>query len=258
MAASTLGELGVLGALPDLQTALTDRRKYSRILAVQAIARFGKEAASAVGDLGKLLEDPDDDVRRAAVAALGAIGAAARPLATRIARELDSENDRLRKAAEESIERIGGSAAESTKAARAEAFRVRDLVAAKNFIAGSKIDDLAKLLDQLPSERKLALSRALQDHEMLRVAYIANASLVLHTGEDSAVRKVIEISLQDQNGPELLRGLTWSIIHGAGEVNAEEVIAKLAGELQSQLKLAPQDVQDRFTDVGLPGGDGRN
>jgi hypothetical protein len=235
-----------------------DKRKYTRILAAQAIAQFTKQAAPAVGDLGKLLEHPDEDVRLAAIEALGSIGAAARPLSMTIARELNSENDRLRRSAEEAIERIGGLAAESTKAALAEAFRVRDLVAAKNLIAGSKFDDLANLLDQLPSERKLSLSTALQNHEVLRVAFIANASRVLYTGEDTAVRKVIEISLQDQNGSELLRGLTWSIIHGAGEVNAKDVIAKLAGELQSQLKSAPQDVQNRFKDLGMPGGESRN
>ncbi|NKB54371.1 MAG: hypothetical protein GKR97_19550 [Rhizobiaceae bacterium] len=254
MAVSTLGKLGVLEALPDLQSALTDKRKYTQILAAQAIAQFTKQAAPAVGDLGKLLEHPDEDVRRAAIEALGLIGSAARPLSMTIVGELHSENDRLRRSAEEAIERIGGPVAESTKLALAEAFRVRDLVAAKNLIAGSKFDDLANFLDQLPSERKLALSKALQNHEVLRVAYIANVSRVLSIGEDIAVRKVIEISLQDQNGPELLQGLTWSIIHGAGGVNAKEVIAKLATELQSQLRSAPKDVQNRFKDLWMPGG----
>ncbi len=258
MAASTLGKLGVLDALPDLQSVLTDKRKYTLILAAQAIAQFTKQAAPAVGDLGKLLEHPDEDVRRAAIEALGSIGSAARPLSMTIVRELNSENDRLRRSAERAIERIGGPAAESTKSALAEAFRVRDLVAAKNLIAGSKFDDLANLLDQLPSERKLALSEALQNHEVLRVAYITNAIRVLYTGEVTAVRKVIEISLKDKNGPELLRGLTWSIIHGAGEVNAKDLIAKLAGELQIQLKSAPQDVQGRFKGFGMPGGDIKN
>ncbi len=254
MAADALSKLGVLKALPDLQLALTDKGKYTRILVANAIARFGEDAAPAVEDLGNLLGDPDDDVGRAAVNALGSIGPAAQPVATSLAGALHSENDRLRKAAERAIDRIGGPVAEATKASRIEAYRTQDLIAAQNLIAGSKFGDLGNLLNRLPAPRKLALSRSLADHGNVEVAYIANSSRMLHDGDDEAVRRVVEIILQHERGRDLLQGLSWSMAHGAGEADIRDIMAKLVKELRAQLQSAPLEIQERFKELLAPQG----
>ncbi len=258
MAASALGNLGASEALPDLQTALKDSRKYTRILAANAIARFAEDAAPAVADLARLAEDPDDDVRRAAVEALGAIGAAARPAATAVARALDSDDDRLRRAAEQTIEKIGGPVAEETQSARADAHSASDVIAARNLIAGGKLDELGRMLNKLPAVRMAALAQSLSDHQDLDVAYVANASRVMRDGDSGAIRRVVEIALRHEKGDQLMQGLAWSIIHGAGTADAEVVMAKLVEELQTQLQSAPPEVRQRFRKVMPPDGAGGN
>ena len=74
LAASTLGSLKSVSALPELRLALSAPEKYTRILAAKAMAALGSEATQAVPELIALLKDPDPDIRMSAVEALGRIG----------------------------------------------------------------------------------------------------------------------------------------------------------------------------------------
>ena len=49
-----------------------------RLKAVEVLGRMGDDAAAAVPDLVKLLDDPDADVRKAAARTIGRIGPAAK------------------------------------------------------------------------------------------------------------------------------------------------------------------------------------
>ena len=258
MAAKTLGLLAVRAALPDLQSALTDHRKYTRILAAGAIGRFGPEAAPAVQDLGLLLGESDLDVRRAAIEALGRIGPIARPAAALIARDLDSSDRRLREAAEQALAKIGGPAAESAVEAGAEADLARDQVAAAGLMAGGNFEALSRYLRGLSEPRRLALAEVLADHEDPQAAFLGAATVAELDPSDAAIAKLVALILADEKGPDRLMAFSWALLHGGDEARAQAVLTRLGAELQSQLVTAPEEVRTRFGLVTPPAEPSQN
>ena len=245
-AAKTLSLLGIQEALPDLQTALRDDRKYTRILAAAAIGRFGADAEPAVVDLGLRLGEADNDVRRAAIEALGKIGPAAQSAAPLIARDLEASDGRLRRAAEQALVRIGGPVAEQASEAKAEADLVSDRVAAQNLIAGSDYQGLANLLRTLPDRRSLALAEPLMAHSDPEVAFLAAAAHVERAADEQAIAQLIEIILAHERGPDLLTGVAWALMHSGDEARNQDTLGKLVAELNAQLKTASPKVRERF------------
>jgi HEAT repeat protein len=252
MAAKALSQLGASEALPDLAAALSDPRKYTRILAAQAIGRFGEDAAAAVDDLENLLGERDADVRRAAIEALGRIGPAAQSAAPSVARDLESGDRRLRAAAEQALAKIGGPLAEDAAAAGRASDLASDQVAARRYLAGGDHESLGEYLSKLPDERGLVLARSLGAEADLETAFVGAAYLLRRGPLDEAVPRMAEILLDHEQGPELLTGIAWSLMHSGDDARYQEAMTSLAAELTARLETASPEQRARFQQLIAP------
>ena len=79
--------------LPTLAAALADENRWVRDRAVQAIARFGSEAAPALPALVRALRDPDGFVRWRAAKALAGMGAVAEPATEELERMASASDE---------------------------------------------------------------------------------------------------------------------------------------------------------------------
>ncbi len=100
-------------ALPSL-LALVSRRGQSEVISRQ-VARVGFEAlgpdaASAVPELTRLLEDPAPEVRSGAIGCLEAVGAVASNSVPRLIRALDDRDEEVRRSAVAALGHIHGNA----------------------------------------------------------------------------------------------------------------------------------------------------
>ncbi|MDH3473945.1 MAG: HEAT repeat domain-containing protein, partial [Rhodospirillales bacterium] len=253
MAATALSQLGAREALPDLAAALSDPRKYTRILAAKAVGRFGEDAAAAVADLeGLLVRERDADVRRAAIEALGRIGPAAQSAAPSVARDLESGDRRLRTAAEQALAKIGGPVAEDAVAAGRASDLASDQVAARRYLAGGDHEGLGRYLDTLADERGLVLARSLGAQADPETAFVGAAYLLRRGPLDEAVPRMAEILLAHDQGPELLTGIAWSLMHSGDETRDREAMASLVAELTARLETAPPEQRTRFQELIAP------
>ena len=185
LAASTLGSLRSVSALPELRLALSAPEKYTRILAAKAIAALGSEATPAIPDLIALVEDSDLDVRMSAVEALGVIGPPAVAAVPQIERQLQASNRRLKESAVQALERIGGTQAATALERDARRYVAADLAEYRRLRAAEA--DLQRFAASLPRARRIQIARTmLKDPEAL-VSYNGAAILVTEGLEEETV-----------------------------------------------------------------------
>lgn len=178
-AAAALGQLKAEAAVPELIAALSARRKYTRILSAQALARIGPpKAAAAVPHLAALLDDPDHDIQRAAAEALASMGPAAAPAAPALERLLQSSDHRIKRAAESALAKTGGDTAVHALEAEAGRYQAADRREVERLLARNDFAELARLLRRLPEARAVPLSRRLMTDDHTLVAYMAIGVLI--------------------------------------------------------------------------------
>jgi HEAT repeat protein len=78
LAASSLGSLKAVSAVPELRGALSSSDKYTRILVSRALGSLGPEAKAALPELTALMRDPDPEVSVSAMESLFQIDATQR------------------------------------------------------------------------------------------------------------------------------------------------------------------------------------
>ncbi len=108
-AAAALSKIGE-AAGPALLTALDDRNKNVRLLAIMALSRVRPLPDKVVGSLAQRLEDDESEVRGWAARALGEIGAAAEKATPDLVLALTArvQHDQVRKEAAEALAKVGG------------------------------------------------------------------------------------------------------------------------------------------------------
>ena len=246
MAAKTLAKLGVAEAIPDIVTALTDSRKYTRILAANALGRFGPEAATAVMPLTNLLADPDQDVRRAAVEALGRIGPAAEPAVPQIAAQLETGDSRLKQSAQQALWQIGGELAGANLEAEAQRHAAADRAEFQRLREGSDAEELNRLLRDLPEARRLQLAAHMGKDAEPEIAYLAAWHFIEAGRRDDAVPILAEILATSDRGEEILTGLGWALMHSDQDADAEAFLTAIFERLKANAWAYSPEQQERI------------
>lgn len=100
-------------AMPIIVSALTDRSESVRIVAAQALARWGQPAAHALPQLLSLLNSTNDSLAMSAASALGKITNRCDVAVPGVRRLLESTNDYTRAVAAMTLWRLGGDAEET-------------------------------------------------------------------------------------------------------------------------------------------------
>ncbi|HEY7156829.1 MAG TPA: HEAT repeat domain-containing protein [Gemmataceae bacterium] len=115
VAAGALASIGPAGpdALPPLRDMLSDGE---RVPALRALARYGAEAAPAIPQAIKLLDDDESEVRWNAARTLGKIGPAAREAVPALVAALKDDDALVREHAAEALGDIGPDAKDSVRA----------------------------------------------------------------------------------------------------------------------------------------------
>jgi|GEM_PF-2400815 len=185
LAASTLGSLRSVSALPELRLALSAPEKYTRILTAKAIAALGSEATPAIPDLIALVEDSDLDVRMSAVEALGVIGPPAVAAVPQIERQLQASNRRLKESAVQALERIGGTQAAAALDRDARRYVTADLAEYRRLRAAEA--DLQRFATSLPRARRIQIARTMLKDPEATVSYNGAAILVTEGLEEETV-----------------------------------------------------------------------
>jgi HEAT repeat protein len=191
-AASALGRLGATEAIPDLQQALADGRKYDRILSAKALGRMGPAAAKAVPALTATLDQSDLDLKRVAVVALGQIGEAAASAAAAISRHLDSGDRRLKTAARRALVKIGGPRADVALQQDASRFADADHAEIRRLAATRGMKGMMKFLFMLPERRARPLARRMVSDQQGDSAYIGALFLARHGDTGHAVPILVD------------------------------------------------------------------
>ena len=226
-AASAIGQLRAVEALPELRAALAPGRKYDRILAANALARLGAEAAPAVGDLTAMLEDGDLDIRRAAVQALAGIGEAAAPAVPAMTAMLDSGDTCLKSTARQALDQIGGTDADAALARDADRFAEADLAEIRLLATTRGIDGMSDRLFELPEARALSLARRLLSEPGPDAALIGAMYLAYRGEIEPAIPILADDLVRRKDGERWLTGLAYSMQHGGDETQIQPLIEGL-------------------------------
>lgn len=239
MAASALGTLGAVEALPELRQTLGDGGKYDRILAAKALARLGPDAAPAMADLSALLEDPDLDLRRFAVVALGQIGSDAAPAIPDIAAQLESGDKRLSDAARQSLVAIGGPLSASALDRDAGRFATADLAEARRLATTHGMEGMSDYLFDLPARRATPLAHQLLLEEAPDSAYIGALFLARQGEIEPAIPILADNLARRPDSEKMFTGLAWSMMHGGDEPQIQPLIEGLRRYIEEN--------RDRYT-----------
>ncbi len=249
MAAATLGELKVVEGVPDLIAALSDDRKYTRILAANALRALGPEAEGAVKPLTGLLVDPDKDVRRAGTEALGRIGPASEVAVPLIAQQLDSSDTRLKQSARLALWQIGGELAEANLEAEAQRHAPADRADYRHLRESGDTDDLHRLLKSLPEARRLQLARTMGRDENPEIASLAAWTFIEAGRSDDAVPILAEmVARSDQDG-EAFGGLGWAMMHSDRSGEWEQIVTAVVKHLNASMRAYSPEEQERIERV---------
>lgn len=245
-AASALGELGVAEAVGDLAAALSDERKYTRILSANAIAKIGPEAAAAVPALAGLLIEADADVRRSATEALGRIGPDAHDAVPLIGDQLDAADNRLKRSAEQALERIGGDRAEAILVADAKRYLAADRAEYRRIRSAGDLPAIERFLSPLPPRRRLPLAGDIAADAEPEVAFYG-ALIFVEAGEGpAAVPVMANIVATSDRGHEMLARLAGAALHGDQAKALPEILAGVAEKLKADFSDYTPEQQARI------------
>ena len=200
LAASSLGTLKSISALPELRSALSAPEKYTRILAAKALAALGSEATPAVPELIGLLKDPDPDIRISAVEALGKIGPTAAAAVPQIERQLQFPDRRLKESAVTALELIGGTEAEAALERDARRYAAVDLVEFKRLKQAKKYEDLQRFANALPRARRIQLARVMLKDPDATISYTGADVLIREGLEEETVATLAALLLKTTSG----------------------------------------------------------
>ena len=238
-AASALGRLEAIEALPELQQALADGGKYDRILSAKALGRLGPAAAPAVEALAATLNEPDLDLRRAAVVALGQIGEAAAPATAVIFEQLNSGDSRLKNSARQALAKIGGPQADAALKQDASRFADADLAEIRRLAATHGMEGMSQYLFGLPERRAGPLARRLLSGQQPDSAYVG-ALFLARQGDIEPAIPILADNLARRPGAEkMFTGLAYSMMHGGDETQIQPL-------LQGLLRYIEEN-RDRYT-----------
>jgi len=234
-AANTLGRLKAASALPELQEALADGRKYVRILSAKALGQLGPDAAAAVESLAATLDGPDIDLRRAAVTALGHIGEAAIPATERIAQQLVSGDKRLKNSARWALTKIGGPQADIALTQDARRFEDADLAEIRRLAVTDGMKGMSKYLFRLPKRRATPLAHRLLSERQPDNAYVG-ALFLARQGENEPAMPVLADNLARRaDGDKMLAGFAYSMMHSGDETRARTLFRNLARYIEKNI-----------------------
>jgi HEAT repeat protein len=227
-AASALGRLKAVQALPELQQALNHGGKYDRILSAKALGRMGPAAADAVDSLAATLDGPDLDLRRAAVVALGRIGEAAAPATADISKQLGSGDRRLKDSARRALAKIGGPLADVALTQDARRFADADLAEVRRLAATHGTKGMSKYLLRLPEHRAGPLARRLLLEQQPDNAYVGALFLVRQGDIEPAIPVLADNLARRPDAENLFIGLAYSMMHGGDETKIQSLFQGMA------------------------------
>ena len=249
MAASALGELKAVTAVPELIEALSDPDKYTAILAANALAKIGADARAAVPRLTGLLDQPDKDVRRGAVQALGAIGAAAAEAVPGITRQLQSSDRRLKDAAVLALERIGGQKAAEALQADARRYERSDVAEYRRLRDSGAERKAWGFVRRLPQARQVQVARAMTRDPSAAVAYTGAGFLIRAGLEKETVPVLADMIATGKVETELNNRLGWDWLHGDDPALFARMMARIGDYLKANLDRYGEEERERIRRV---------